>query len=198
MTQPMLTIKQAAEATGRSKPTILRAIKDGKISATKDENGLWRIDPAELERSFPRSAFEAHRQTQDEAGALRLELAIMQQRLDEVRHERERERLDKDRHIASLSGQLEAANDERRTTLRQLTALLTDQRAKPATAPDVIAMPPPSTSTSPATPEPIIAPAPAAREDAAPRSSAAVKVRPMRKPPAPKEAGWFRRMMGGR
>jgi hypothetical protein len=42
-------------------------------------------------------------------------------------------------------------NEERRTTLRQLTALLTDQRAK---APEAIAMPPPHVSPAPAAADP--------------------------------------------
>jgi hypothetical protein len=31
------SLKQAAAATGKSKPTILRAIQSGRISAEKDE-----------------------------------------------------------------------------------------------------------------------------------------------------------------
>jgi hypothetical protein len=32
----------------------VRAIKAGKISVAKDENGEWQIDPAELHRIYPR------------------------------------------------------------------------------------------------------------------------------------------------
>ena len=42
----------SAGATGRTKPTILRAIQLGKISAQKDEHGGWQIDPAELHRVY--------------------------------------------------------------------------------------------------------------------------------------------------
>jgi hypothetical protein len=49
----MHTIATAAAAVGRNKTAILRAIKDGKISVTKDENGEWQIDPAELHRIYP-------------------------------------------------------------------------------------------------------------------------------------------------
>src|SRR5437773_380441 len=47
------SLKQAADATGRAKPTILRAIQTGKISAKKTEIGEWEIDPAELHRVYP-------------------------------------------------------------------------------------------------------------------------------------------------
>ena len=46
------TLGTAAKATGKSKPTIHRAIKSGKISATRKEDGSYEIDPAELHRVF--------------------------------------------------------------------------------------------------------------------------------------------------
>jgi hypothetical protein len=48
------TIGQAAKATGKSKSTIFRAIKSGRISASRDENGDFDIDPSELHRVFPK------------------------------------------------------------------------------------------------------------------------------------------------
>jgi hypothetical protein len=44
---------QAAELTGKNVATITRAIKSGKLSATKDQSGTWKIDGAELSRVFP-------------------------------------------------------------------------------------------------------------------------------------------------
>ena len=43
---------QAAKATGKSIPTITRAIKSGKISASRKSGGGYEIDPAELHRLF--------------------------------------------------------------------------------------------------------------------------------------------------
>lgn len=43
----------AAKASGNSVSTITRAIRSGKISASKDAGGAWRIDPSELHRVFP-------------------------------------------------------------------------------------------------------------------------------------------------
>ena len=48
----MYTLSQAAKKTGKGKTTIHRALKSGIITATKDENGNWQIDPAELFRVF--------------------------------------------------------------------------------------------------------------------------------------------------
>jgi hypothetical protein len=48
----MLTLAQAAKETGLTKPAIFKAIKNGKISASKDARGQWMIDPAELFRVY--------------------------------------------------------------------------------------------------------------------------------------------------
>ena len=48
----MFTLGEAARAAGKSKPTIARAIKAGRLSATKTEDGSYAIDPAELSRVF--------------------------------------------------------------------------------------------------------------------------------------------------
>ncbi len=47
------TLGTAAKATGLSKATMHRAIKSGRISATRHEDGSYTIDPAELHRVFP-------------------------------------------------------------------------------------------------------------------------------------------------
>ena len=47
------TLGEAAKATGKSKAAISQAIASNKISATKDANGRYQIDPAELHRLYP-------------------------------------------------------------------------------------------------------------------------------------------------
>ena len=46
----MLTLGEAARQCGVSKGTISKAIKTGKLSATRREDGSWSIDGAELAR----------------------------------------------------------------------------------------------------------------------------------------------------
>lgn len=48
-----LTLNQAAKTCGRSKSTLLEAIRTGRMSAPKDDRGRYAIDPAELHRVFP-------------------------------------------------------------------------------------------------------------------------------------------------
>ncbi len=47
-----LSLSAAARATGRSKSTIGRAIKSGKLSARRDDAGGYHIDASELARAF--------------------------------------------------------------------------------------------------------------------------------------------------
>ena len=132
------TVGQAAKATGRSKPTISRAIKTGTISAIKNDDGSYAIDPAELHRVFPSISLSSN----DNPEVLRSETPALQATLQrEI--ELLRERLaDKDTVIDDLRQRLDREGEER----RRLTAILTDQRAE--ATPDVIVTPPP-TATAP-------------------------------------------------
>jgi hypothetical protein len=47
------TLGAAAKAVGMSKTSILRSIKAGRISATRDDFGHWCIEPVELHRVYP-------------------------------------------------------------------------------------------------------------------------------------------------
>jgi excisionase family DNA binding protein len=118
------SLSEAARAAGVNKSTILRAIKAGKISAVRDEaSGGWSIDPAELHRVYPPVA-EATHEAATRNGRATGEAALLREML-----------ADRDATIDDLRRRLDAAEDERRTTLRQLTALLTDQRNSAAANP---------------------------------------------------------------
>jgi hypothetical protein len=49
----MLTLSDAANAAGVAKSTIWRAIKSGRISASRTVIGSYQVDAAELFRVFP-------------------------------------------------------------------------------------------------------------------------------------------------
>jgi hypothetical protein len=98
------TLAAAAAATGLSKTTIFRAIKSGKISGSKDVNGQWEVEPAELHRVYPPFAEGAectdapqHHASVHATAAVELELklAVLEERviylrdaLDEMRGQR--------------------------------------------------------------------------------------------------------------
>lgn len=47
-----LSLREAVKRFDVSRPTLLKALKSGKVSAAKNEQGNWEIDPAELARVF--------------------------------------------------------------------------------------------------------------------------------------------------
>ena len=49
----MLSLREAAQLCGRGKSTIQTAIREGKLSAGRNEKGGYQIDPSELHRVFP-------------------------------------------------------------------------------------------------------------------------------------------------
>lgn len=51
-----LSLSTAAKETGVSKSTLSRAIKGGRLSAVRGDDGSYRIEPAELFRVYPRAA----------------------------------------------------------------------------------------------------------------------------------------------
>jgi hypothetical protein len=137
----MYTIGTAATATGKAKSTISRDIKSGKISAMKNEDGSYSIDPAELHRVYPPvsdgngSSNGQSNDSQPEnsavgTGGLEAELQHLREQLSSLKLEREREREQLTDQIEDLRSRLDRADAERRDKDRQLTALLTDQRAK--------------------------------------------------------------------
>jgi excisionase family DNA binding protein len=117
------TLGQAAKATGISKPTLSRAIKSGRLSAQKQEDGSFLIDPAELHRVYPpvtttgdNNGNVKQSETPRNPETLHVQLAAM-------REERERERQQLQATIDDLRRRLDAEAEERRKlTLRLLPA----------------------------------------------------------------------------
>lgn len=69
---PELSLSQAAKLAGKSKSTINRAIKTGKLSATRHEDGSYSIDPAELARAFDVEPLEGAKRRDAELDVTRL------------------------------------------------------------------------------------------------------------------------------
>jgi hypothetical protein len=91
----MITLAQAAAITGMARSSILRAIKRGAISGTRQDDGTWLVDPAELARAFPVNAQPALQGAHpDPVAAVKLEaaqqrVADLERALADMRNERD-------------------------------------------------------------------------------------------------------------
>lgn len=124
-----LSASEAAARTGLTKAGIVKAIKQGRISGQKDAKGEWRIDAAELFRVYPPVSDQPPtdgetKETDGQPVAANhssAELKVLQAELEG--HRRLIEQLTSERD--HLRDRLDQEAAER----RQLTAVLTDQRA---------------------------------------------------------------------
>ena len=119
------TLGTAAKATGKSKPTIQRAIKSGRISAKKNERGNYVIDPAELHRVYP----PVSRNSNDN-GTLKQSVTPNNNTVLQREVELLREQVDRERDtVSDLRRRLDEETEER----RRLTMMLTYQPPKKKT-----------------------------------------------------------------
>ena len=122
----MYSLKQAAEAVGRGKPAILRAIQKGIISAQRSAKNEWLIDPSELHRVYPpilrndAQGIQVERSATLEAmDVLRSENGLLREQIELLKDERQ-----------DIRCRLDKSEEERRETQAKLTALLTYQTEK--------------------------------------------------------------------
>lgn len=134
-----VTVSQAAKLTGKSRETINKDTKSGKLSFSHNARNHKVIDIAELERVYPltqslddlkqtSTAVSASPQASDsdastELATLRERLAASQQTNELLSAERERERRQLESEIENLRSSLEKAQEQHSKAL----LLITDQ-----------------------------------------------------------------------
>lgn len=117
------TLGEAAKATGKSKATISKAIKTGRISALKDDTGAFQIDPSELHRVYTLTVSNEQIETPREPQVNPTNDGLVREL--QARLEATHERLaDKEAVISDL-------REDRDKWRQQATALLADHRPKP-------------------------------------------------------------------
>ena len=120
----LLTLGQAAKLCGRSKPTLSKALKEGRLSYVEKTKAGYQIDPSELSRVFPYSSpnakvdqveiLEDNTTNTIENSVLKAKLEAAEQRFS-----------DAEKTIDDLRQRLDGESEER----RKLTAQITDQRS---------------------------------------------------------------------
>ena len=155
------SLSEAARETGLSKSTISRAIKSGKVSAQRQDDGSYRIEPAELFRVYPRVAqplepapnvvHDAVRNQREEPLAtpsieeekLRVENAMLREMLEREREDRreaqEKERSDREEErrthadtVADLRKRLDTASAQVLALAKPEQPVASDPKEPPA------------------------------------------------------------------
>lgn len=103
------TLGTAAKATGKAKSTVLRAIKNGTISAKMARNGSYEIEPSELHRVFPSNGAQQASSNSTQPHEERDE--TLRFRLETIEAERERERDQMQATIDDLRMRLDRSED---------------------------------------------------------------------------------------
>lgn len=112
----MLTLGQAAKEVGLAKSVLSRAIKSGKLSATRSDDGSFRIDPAELFRVYQSNrsrntseeqlaTHQEHYQQHRENSHSPAEIALLRELIEEIREERDSLRGERDKLLTLLADQ---------------------------------------------------------------------------------------------
>lgn len=125
-----ISLSEAATAVGMYKSSVLRAIKAGKISATKDEHGEWRIEPAELHRVYPPVAESEAKNgatRQDATATLQAQITGLREVGELLRQQLDATRVECDRWKAQA--------DKWQLQAEHVARLLTDARPQPETKP---------------------------------------------------------------
>lgn len=105
-----ITLKEASEQVGVTRQTLMKAIKNGRVSAEKSEGGEWRIEPVELFRVWPAIKGVQHPLHETLTGGdtpvaphvegevvalLKEQIDLLRSQLDDVRADREDIRADR-------------------------------------------------------------------------------------------------------
>ena len=124
------TLGEAAIATGKSKSTLSKAIKAGKITAFKNENGAFEIEPSELHRLYPPAPTDVEENTSESVDreqnatpnstpkntsnieVLEAKLQMANERIEELKADKEKLEVDKEQWRQQATNLL-AAPDKR-------------------------------------------------------------------------------------
>ena len=123
----MLTLGQASKLTGKSKPTISKAVKDGRISGIKGDDGVFQIEKSELTRVYPAisdtdgdaSTPSAPSNKTTASSVLAVEKKFLEEKVADL-----------EARLEEMKGERNTAQEEARADRARLVAMIEDQRPK--------------------------------------------------------------------
>ncbi len=118
----MYNLMSAAAAAGVNRSTVLRAIKAGRISAQRDSNNGWEIDPAEFHRVFPPLPLPAIASPQQDQQQIDGQVALLRNLVEQLRNDMEAREGDHRRREQDLRQDRDHWRDAFQGAQRQLPA----------------------------------------------------------------------------
>ena len=133
----MFTMSEAAKQVGKTRQTIFKAIKSGRLSARKNDDGSYQIDPAELFRVYTQVTPVKSKQNEHERHVnqnkevyIDIEKEILIAQLQAQIESRDKEISLQKSQIEDLKVQNKSLDQERREAQERFNNLLTDQSKK--------------------------------------------------------------------
>lgn len=117
---PPLTLSQAIKESKKAKSTLIDAIKNGRLSATRDDKGRYLIDPAELFRVYPPYDGRTDEKTDFAHETVRPSYDVLEYKIESLEQQLQREK--------ELNRELARRLDDESLERRKLTALLTHEK----------------------------------------------------------------------
>lgn len=107
-----LTLQQAAQRVGKSRTTLWRAVKGGKVSAARSEDGDFLIEESELARAFgpvslrndARDVAKKQHET-SETNALQVEVELLRKQIQALEADKADLKQERDRLIEVIEKQ---------------------------------------------------------------------------------------------
>ena len=112
------TLGTASVVVGKSKSTILRAIKDGRLSYESKEGNSYQIEPSELFRVFPKKVSRnvpmEQKSNDVERSMAQTERQLLQDKIRFLEKLVEEEKEEKNRLLSLLENQTKQLTDQRK------------------------------------------------------------------------------------
>jgi hypothetical protein len=122
-----ISIKEAAERVGMTKAGVMKAVRAGKLSATKNIQGEWEVEPVELFRVYQPAQTQvvtaptnSDNSEQNRIYVLEMQVSMLEQRI-----------IEKDDNIRKLFDALTAAQAAV-AAQQKITLQIEDKQRQPA------------------------------------------------------------------
>lgn len=106
-----IALTEAAKVVGKSKQALSLAIRQGRLSATKDRQGAWQVDTAELFRVYPSGDKGADKFSGENIEVMQAKIAALEEskrllidQLSDVREDRDTWRRQAEQLLLALPG----------------------------------------------------------------------------------------------